>query len=69
MAWRIKAGQWPNGRVFWTIENPKTRETLGGKGGGVSKYLDKDTAQDVARKMRQTSAQPKAGDVFEVIEP
>lgn len=76
MTWRLKEDRWPNGRPFWTIENPKTREVRVSRTGGVSKYWDHAQAfTEMTRLNEEEAAKPKRPpiltgdeDDFEVVE-
>lgn len=50
--WTVRKRQWSNGRTYWVVGfGPKYGPTVAGKGGGESKYYDKDQAQSVADEM------------------
>lgn len=40
--------RWPNGRKFWTVENPGKNQVLVGPRGGVTKFLDREQAKAAA---------------------
>lgn len=42
--WKPRKRSWPNGRVYWIVGDGKG-QFLCGKGGGQSKFYDKDEAQ------------------------
>jgi hypothetical protein len=51
MSFRPIEHKWPNGRLYWTVEDTKAREAVVSERGGISQYLDRDIAQKIADKM------------------
>ena len=76
MTWRLVEHQWPNGRPYWTIENPETREVRVGRNGQVSKYWDHAIAfternrlnDEAAAKPSRLPALKPEDDDFDLIE-